>query len=67
LAGIELYNPGNDPGKTKNLAATETAKTSELHRELDAWRFAAGAERMLPNPDYDPSVLPAKNKKQGAR
>jgi hypothetical protein len=47
---------------TKNVAATETAKTSELRRELESWRVAVGAERMLPNPDYDPSVQPSKKK-----
>lgn len=65
--GIELYNLANDLSETKNLAATETAKTSELRRELDAWRVAVGAERMLPNPDYDPAVQPAKKKKKGAK
>jgi len=65
--GIELYNLANDLSETKNLATTETAKTAELRRELDAWRVAVGAERMLPNPDYDPSVKPAKKKKKGAK
>jgi len=64
--GIELYNLANDLSETKNLATTETAKTAELCRELDAWRVAVGAERMLPNPDHDPSVQPAKKKKKGA-
>ncbi|MBM3874870.1 MAG: sulfatase [Verrucomicrobia bacterium] len=66
-AGIELYNLVNDLSETKNLATTETAKTAELRRELDAWRVAVGAERMLPNPDHDPSVQPAKKKKKGAK
>jgi len=64
--GIELYNLANDLSETKNLATTEVAKTAELRRELDAWRVAVGAERMLPNPDYDPTVQPAKKKKKGA-
>lgn len=62
--GIELYNLANDLSETKNLAATETAKTSELRRELDAWRKNVGAEMMKPNPDYDPTVKPAKKKKK---
>jgi arylsulfatase A-like enzyme len=65
--GIELYHLATDLGETNNLAAKETAKTAELRRELDAWRLAVGAEKMLPNPDYDPSVQPAKKKKKGAK
>ena len=66
-AGIELYNLANGLGETNNLAAKETANTAELRRELDAWRLAVGAEKMLPNPDYDPSVQPTKKKKKGAK
>ncbi|MBL6766476.1 MAG: hypothetical protein ISQ14_16095, partial [Verrucomicrobiae bacterium] len=62
--GIELYNLASDISETKNVAATETAKTSELRHELESWRVAVGAERMLPNPDYDPSVQPSKKKKK---
>ncbi|MGE0756592.1 MAG: sulfatase [Pirellulaceae bacterium] len=58
--GIELYNLADDLRESKNLAATETGKVEELRRELEAWRVVVGAERMLPNPDYDPSVKPAK-------
>jgi arylsulfatase A-like enzyme len=65
--GIELYHLATDLGETNNLAGKETAKTAELRRELDAWRLAVGAEKMLPNPDYDPSVQPAKKKKKGAK
>ncbi len=64
--GIELYNLSNDLGEENNLATKEAAKTAELRRELDAWRLAVGAEKMLPNPDYDPSMQPAKKKKKGA-
>ena len=63
-AGIELYNLATDVSETKDLAAAEPATVAELRRELDAWRNAVGAEKMLPNPDYDPSVQPAKKKKQ---
>ena len=62
--GIELYNLADDLSETKNLATTETAKVAELRRELDAWRREVGAEMMKPNPDYDPSVKPAKKKKK---
>lgn len=62
--GIELYNLSTDVGEADNLADTETARAAELLRELEAWRRAVGAERMLPNPDYDPSNPPAKKRKR---
>ncbi len=66
--GIELYNLSSDLGETKNLAATETATLAALRRELEAWRVDVRAERMLPNPDYDPAAAaPAKKKKKGAK
>lgn len=63
-AGIELYNLADDLSETKNLATTKTAKVDELRRELDVWRKEVGAEMMKPNPDYDPTVKPAKKKKK---
>jgi len=62
--GIELYNLDHDLGETKNLAATETAKLTELRRELDAWREEVGAEMMKPNPNYDPNVKPSKKREK---
>jgi arylsulfatase A-like enzyme len=62
--GIELYNLANDLGETNNLAVKETATTAELLRELDAWRVAVDAEKMLPNPDYDPSASAPTEKKR---
>jgi arylsulfatase A len=64
-AGIELYNLASDLSETKNLAAAEPDRVKELRAELEAWRNSVGAEKMLPNPDYDPSVQPAKKKKKG--
>jgi hypothetical protein len=37
-----------------------------LQQELEAWRVAVGAERMQPNPDYDPAAKPAKKKRKAA-
>ena len=62
--GVELYNLSEDLSESKNLAAEQTAKVDELRRELDAWRKDVGAEMMKPNPDYDPSMKPAKKKKK---
>lgn len=52
--GVELYNLAQDLSETVNLAATESSKTDELRRELQAWRRNVGAEMMKPNPDHDP-------------
>lgn len=64
--GIELYHLTEDLSETNNRAATETRKVEELRRELDAWRKAVGAEMMTPNPDFDPTVKPARKKKSRA-
>ena len=61
--GIELYDLANDIGETKNLAATEMTRTAELLEELRIWRVTVGAEMMFPNPDFDPSEVPAKKRK----
>lgn len=53
----------NDIGETKNLAATETTRTAELLEELNRWRVTVGAEKMFPNPNFDPSEVPAKKSK----
>lgn len=57
--GVELYHLGNDLSETENLASVMPAKLQELRQVLEAWRAEVGAEPMLPNPDYDPSVQPA--------
>jgi arylsulfatase A len=68
-AGIELYHLADDIGETTNLASVQSSKVHELRRELDAWRNAVGAERMQPNPDYDPmAAQPLKKaQKKGAK
>lgn len=62
--GLELYNLSDDLSETKNLAAVQEDKVTELHRELDAWRKDVGAEMMKPNPDYDPAAKSTKKKKK---
>jgi arylsulfatase A len=62
--GLELYNLASDLSETNNLAGVDIAKVDELRRELDAWRTEVDAEMMKPNLDYNPSVKPAKKKKQ---
>lgn len=62
--GFELYNLTDDLSETRNVAGNDTAKLNELRRELEAWRKDVGAEMMKPNPDYAPSLKPAKKKKK---
>ncbi len=66
-AGIELYNLADDLSETHNLAGEQPEKTAALQRELEAWRQDVGAEKMLPNPDYDPAAVasPKRKKKKG--
>jgi arylsulfatase A-like enzyme len=64
--GIELYNLADDLGEASNLANTETARLADLQRELETWRISVGAERMLPNPEYDPASTPAKKTRKKA-
>ncbi len=54
-AGVELYNLTEDLSETRNLTGDQTARVDELLRQLEAWRVSVDAERMQPNPDYDPS------------
>ena len=52
--GVELYDLADDISEQSNLALRQPAKAAELQRELEAWRVAVDAERMAPNPDYEP-------------
>ena len=53
-ASVELYNLKDDLSETRNLAEVEPERCDALRQELELWRVSVGAERMLPNPDYDP-------------
>jgi len=50
----ELYQLGDDPGETTNLAAANPARTAGLKRALD--KFLADTRAALPrkNPTFDP-------------
>ncbi|MEM7600385.1 MAG: sulfatase-like hydrolase/transferase, partial [Verrucomicrobiota bacterium] len=54
---LQLFDLEADIGEQTDLAATNTEKTKELHQKLEKWRTLAGAEKMIPNPDYDPTLL----------
>ena len=53
--GTELYNLADDLGETTNLAQSEPDRARQLQQELETWRDSVDAERMLPNPDYEPT------------
>lgn len=62
---VELFNLAADLGETKDLAPNHPDRVTELKRQLDAWRDEVGAEKMRPNPDYDPAAI--RPKKNGAK
>jgi arylsulfatase A-like enzyme len=51
---LELYDLANDVGERHNLAASEPARTAELHARLVAWRKSVNAVMPQANPAYDP-------------
>lgn len=50
---VELYNLKDDIGETKDLAAANPDKATELRGNLTRWRAAVGAQDPLPNPNAD--------------
>lgn len=53
----ELYHLRNDPGESKDLSATEPARSRELLAKLHAWQAATKAPRpSTPNPAFDPDL-----------
>jgi arylsulfatase A-like enzyme len=57
----ELYHLRTDPGETKNLAASDSARVANLLSLLAAHRAATNAQMPTVNPAYDPTKLKAKN------
>ena len=49
---LELFNLKTDPAETKNLAASQSAKTKALRKKLDAWRKETDAKAPTKNPDW---------------
>jgi arylsulfatase A-like enzyme len=65
---LELYNLREDPGESRNLAATHPEQRDALHRLLRQWRTAVDAQMPTPNPDHDPARdQPARGKKAKAK
>jgi len=53
----ELYDLGNDPAESRNLAAAEPARAKALLARLHAWQQSIGAPRPAqPNPNYLPAA-----------
>ena len=61
----ELYNLKDDIGETKDLAASNPQKKTELLKNLDNWRQFVGAQPPVDNPKYDPEK--EKNKGKAAK
>ncbi|MEM1296518.1 MAG: sulfatase [Verrucomicrobiota bacterium] len=50
---LELYHLEEDIGESRNLADVKPELASELLTELHAWKSDAGADPMLPNPQFE--------------
>ena len=53
---LQLFNLKNDIGEQNDLSKIEIKKTEELKEKLHQWREKIGAQMMMSNPDYDPSI-----------
>ncbi len=51
---MELFNLGEDPGETKDLAATQSDQVRDLRAKLNNWRKSTDAKAPVPNPDWQP-------------
>jgi arylsulfatase A-like enzyme len=51
---VSLFDLKDDLGEEHDLAEERPEKAKELLAKLRAWQEAVGAQRMEPNPDYDP-------------
>jgi arylsulfatase A-like enzyme len=51
----ELFRLSDDPGETRDLAASEPERVAQALRELRAWQEDVGAKFPVPNPAYDPA------------
>ncbi|MEK0450212.1 MAG: Arylsulfatase [Verrucomicrobiota bacterium] len=59
---LELYNLRADIGETKNLATENSAKASELHALLKAWR--ADVHAPMPSSNIEKAPAPEKKRKK---
>lgn len=52
---LELYNLREDLSETTNLAEQMPRKAAEMSRRIDDWLTSVGAQRVIPNPKYNPN------------
>jgi primosomal protein N'' len=57
-----LFNLAEDPGEQIDLAERLPARVEQLDRQLAGWQTEANARMPRPNPDFDPSQPPLKDK-----
>lgn len=52
---LQLFNLKDDIGERHNLADQMPEKAKRMQAKLEAWRTSVKAQRMTPNPNYDPA------------
>jgi arylsulfatase A-like enzyme len=50
---LELYDLGEDPAESRDLAGRDPARRDRLHGMLKEWREKVGAGIPVKNPDYE--------------
>jgi len=53
---IELYDLSSDLGETKNMTSENPEKAVELLKKLQYWKTSVGAQGIVPNPGYKPTL-----------
>ncbi|HZN35751.1 MAG TPA: sulfatase, partial [Pirellulaceae bacterium] len=53
----QLFNLKDDPGETKDLAPQQSPLAKGLKATHDAWLDLIGAQRNVPNPEFDPALF----------
>jgi hypothetical protein len=57
-----LFNLAEDPGELVDLADRHPDRVKELADRLARWQMEAKAQMPLPNPHFDPSRPPVRDK-----
>lgn len=53
---LELFDLGADQGESRDLSASEPARTAAMRARLRAWRTSVGAQENTPNPLVNPEL-----------
>jgi uncharacterized sulfatase len=59
IQAFELFDLEKDPYEENDLSGAMPDLTAEMARCLDEWRREVRAQRMVPNPNFDPDTLQA--------